>query len=64
MTHLTDQIDATVRDGGDITACEDFIDRQVQLTQDARSALWLYAWVVIPREQARYEALRTLDALS
>lgn len=48
MTYLTDQIDAMVRDGDDFAECERFIDKQVQLDEEQRAALWLYALLSLP----------------
>jgi septation ring formation regulator EzrA len=37
---------------------EELIDTQLELTEDAKSALWLFAWSYLPAEQQRARALQ------
>lgn len=60
--HLLDQLDAMVRDGRGLASIETWIEGW-PLTEEQKSALWLYAWRKLPDADVQAETLATLTGL-
>ena len=53
VQHYIDQIDAALGEGHDLGWIEDEIIDQAPVSEEGQSALWLYAWVMLSRENQR-----------
>lgn len=58
------RIDAMSMEGMSLDDIEEWIEARQDMSEEARSALWLYAWATQPDGQAREEARRTVLMLA
>lgn len=61
---LMARIDAMTMEGMSLDDIEEWIDGRQGMSEEGRSALWLYAWATRPEGQAREEARRTVMMLA
>jgi hypothetical protein len=50
FTHPLQQVEVMVATDCSFESIEDFIENETHLSEDARSALWLLAWIKIGRQ--------------
>jgi hypothetical protein len=61
---LQSRVQTVMEAGRPMEDAEDFInDPSIDLSDDERAALWLWAWSLLPEHRQRYQALRYLELI-
>jgi hypothetical protein len=63
VNHFMDQVDAAISENRPLAWIEEHVIDPTGLDQDRKSALWLYAWAMLPHADHRKETRAHLGGL-